>query len=374
MAKVRDYSKGGRIFTASNGQRYSMVKGLEHIDPIIRMEHTKYCYRSYEVNPVVGCDHLCKYCSMHAQTSEEFTASTVVFEDYPQHLVEFIDSTENPRDLNFYFTGRADAFSPIMIESGMCETIFKIFRDKDVRYFIVTKGAKVPDHILKLLQETSENGSIIISYGMPSEAFERRLEPGAPLGKDRLRFAKHLKENGVTVSGLVGPYLPIDDGRDYANKLFSDFKAAGIEHASIQLLKLTKESLEKMIMLLPEYADRFRKIFDMKYKMELDWKLPGGYDTVERFYVNKEYLKEDMIKLRDVAAEHGITVSTCGEQADLIGVHDYNTAGVKKGWACSGMKLKLAQNRPKNTGIVIGSGTLGAQDSSRASTGGGCLV
>lgn len=325
---------------SSHGVPYRVVRGLDGAEELLRLRHTAHCFRAYEVNPSIGCDLLCRYCSMYSQEEQERHVPMTIYADYPAYLDAFIAGHPNPEDLLFYFSARADAFSPAYVESGITAAILEVLQRTGVRFFVLTKGSTVTDEVFDLLVRSRERSQVIFSCGLPSEELELLLEPGAPPSRQRLMLARRCIEAGIPVTGIVAPYLPLGNTEEYARHVFSMLKAAGINHLGIQVLKVSADCLDRMCDLLREHKGRLAELFEMKHKMQLGWRLPGG-KRIDRYYTSVDFLAKELLALRDIAATMGMTVSTCTEICKLIDNPGFNTPAVKAGYSCAGVSTRL---------------------------------
>jgi DNA repair photolyase len=308
------------------------------------MSHTAHCFKAYEVNPMIGCDHRCGYCSILASKDDDRFARSIIFENFPEHLDEFISAQADPRNLTFFFTPRADALSPVMIESGMTRRILSVFERYQTRYFLFTKGGHggtIPADLWALMIPAASRCQVVMSMGLPNPEIEAILEPGAAPSCERLEFVRKCRAAGLRVSGSVAPFLPIhEDSRDYARRVFSRYQEAGVEHVSIELLKVTRSGLQRVISGIPQFSDQLNAAFDFKNKMEVEWKIDGG-ETVERFFTNKEYLASQLKMALEVAEELNLSLSVCAEVATLAGMQHLNRRAASRGYSCAGVHLSL---------------------------------
>ena len=330
--------------TASNGARYRRIHGVENVPQIVRMNHTTHCFKAYEVNPMIGCDHGCTYCSILASTEDDRFGENIVFADFPTHLDNFIRRHEDARSLTFFFTPQADAFSPVMLESGLTNAILSVFDQYKSRFFLFTKGGhggSLPADIWRLLERASTRCQIVMSMGLPDSNLEARLEPGAASSADRLELLRKCRAAGIRASGSVAPFLPVyDNSKDYARRLFGKYRAVGVEHVSIELLKVTRAGLVRLLKAMPEHSEKLREVFDYKHKMEVEWRIPGG-ETVERFFTNREYLASQLRLACEAAAELQMSMSVCAEVAILAGMPSINREAARHGYSCAGVHLSL---------------------------------
>lgn len=117
--------------------------------------------------------------------------------------------------------------------------------------------------------------------------------------------------------------------------MFNRFLNSGIRHASVQVLKLSVECLNRMCKLLPKYEQRLNQLFDINNAKSIEWKLPGG-KTVIRYYADSSYLEKELKKLKLIAKNMNITVSTCKEVCININDVNYNAEAQQKGYNCVG--------------------------------------
>ncbi|KXG77457.1 radical SAM family protein [Thermotalea metallivorans] len=320
---------------SSKGIDYQFVYGLEGAEEITDFRQTSSCFNAHELNPAIGCDFLCRYCSMYSQYETEEHIPVKIYKDYPSYLKEYITNHKNKESLIFNFSPKTDAFSPCLIESGMTESILKILNEESVRYYILTKAGLPPKEIQDLLIKSKEKNQIIISSGLPDEEVEAVLEPGAPPSTKRLEFAEFCSKNGIRVTGIVAPYLPIDEDNTYAQKVFNRYLDSGIKHASVQVLKLSVDCLNRMCELLPKHEQRLKQLFDINNIKPIEWRLPGG-KTVTRFYADSSYLEKEFKKLKLIARDMGMTVSTCKDVCININDTNYNFEAHQSGYNCVG--------------------------------------
>lgn len=331
---------------ASNGARYLRIAGTENIAPVLRMNHTAHCFKAYEVNPMLGCDHRCSYCSILASTTDDHFSTHVVYDDFPAHLQEFIRQQPDPRALTFFFTPQADAFSPVMLDSGMTRRILSVFEQYASRFFLFTKGGhggKLPPDVWSLLERAAPRCQVVMSMGLPDPAFETLLEPGAAPSSDRMELLRRCSAAGIPTSGSVAPFLPLfADNRDYARRVFGRFKDSGVQHVSIEVLKVTRAGLDRVIAALPRHAEPLLQAFDFKHKMGVEWKVAGG-ETVERFFTNKEFLATQLAMALEVAESLDMSLSVCAEVAQLAGMQHINRRAASRGYTCAGVRLRLIE-------------------------------
>lgn len=165
------------------------------------------------------------------------------------------------------------------------------------------------------------------------ERLSKVLEPNAPTPQERFQLAKWCIENGITTTGIVAPYLPF--GHEYARRVFDAYKTVGIQHLSIQLLKLSQQSLNRLCELLPEHAEQLASWYADDERKHVEWRVPGGL-KVQRSYVNTDFMRDTFARLKEYTAEYEMTISTCTEVAMIINDHSFNREALKSGFTCVG--------------------------------------
>jgi len=332
-------------FITKDGVPYQLKSGLDNAEVITDFRQTANCFKAYEVNPAVGCGFRCHYCSMYGQKDTEEHIPVHIYKDYPAYLADFIGSQPDPEKLIFNVSPKTDFFSSELIESGVTAEILRVFRDTKAGFYSLTKGHLPPREIQELLIETRDHNQIIISSGLPDVQMEKLLEPGAATSPERLKFARFCKENGIAVTGIVAPYLPIGDrDEEYRRAVLERFKQVGITHCSIQVLKVSEACLERMSKLMPEHGDRLKTLYlqpNSKEGSTIDWKLPGG-SVVTRSYANDAYMRETLMNFKELSRELGMTVSSCKDVCRLIGDEHFNRDALRAGFTCVGYTRSLA--------------------------------
>lgn len=151
-----------RTMVTSQGLPYEIVSGFENAEEITDFRQTSSCFSSHEVDPVVGCDFGCRYCSMYAQQEVEKHLPIRVYKDYPAYLESHIRSQSEPAKLVFNFSPKTDVLALSLIESGVTERILRVFKETGVQYYILTKGRLPPAEIQELLIGAKDRNQVII--------------------------------------------------------------------------------------------------------------------------------------------------------------------------------------------------------------------
>ena len=314
---------------------YRIMTGAAGREDISSFRQTPYCFPAYELNPAVGCDYGCIYCSMYAQEGRMQHRPVKIYSDYPEYLESVIREMGDDGKV-FNFTPKSDALSPSMVDSGITSEILDVLARNKRHFYILTKSGIPDDGIMERLSAMRDLCQIVISSGLPDERYRSVLEPDAPSISDRMEFAALCRKQGISVSGIIAPYMPRLNG-SYSKDIIERFCESGVKHTSIQLLKLSEECLENLCRAMPDYEDILRDIYDKKECNSVEWSLPQG-KTVKRYFARADVIKDELSKLKQTAASNGMTVSTCRQVMELMDDMGYNSEAARKGIFCVGIK------------------------------------
>ncbi|MFO8016572.1 MAG: radical SAM protein [Candidatus Woesearchaeota archaeon] len=311
---------------------YKIVKGNEGREPISSFRQTANCFSAYEINPALGCDFGCTYCSMYAQEEDMAHQPVKIFSDYPEYLRDAIShlKAEGIRP-TFNFTPKSDVLMPSLIDSGVTQKILDILTETESRFYMITKGGVPPEDVQERIYKAKDLGQIILSAGLPDEKYRMRLEPNAPSIEQRMELGRFCTENGIRAAGIVAPFLP-GMGEDYKEGITKRYRSAGVDHLSIHIMKVSEHCLERMAGIL---GDRIKEAYTESES--IDWGLPGGR-RVKRFYANPEIMKNELYDFKSLAEDKGMTVSVCKDVMRLIGDNHFNSGASRRGITCVGFR------------------------------------
>ncbi|MBI2129781.1 hypothetical protein HYU07_06100 [Candidatus Woesearchaeota archaeon] len=317
---------------------YVPVFGDQGKEAITSLRQTAGCFKVYEVNPAIGCDFGCTYCSMYGQESELRHMPVKVFMDYPKYLEQFIAENRNTNGLIFNFTPKSDAFCNALIDSGVTQRMFDVFIKARTEFYILTKSGIPRKDVQEKLIQAKDLVQIIISAGLPNEEYRAILEPNTPPIEERMAFGKFCAENGIQTAGIAAPFLPFSI-EGYTQSVIDRYADIEVDHISVHLLKLSEMCLERLCKQLRGYGNILKKIYGNETSESIEWTLPGG-KKVKRYYADKEIIKEELKKFKKAAKTKNITLSTCVEVEKLIEDLHFNDDARKKGITCVGFKNK----------------------------------
>lgn len=323
-------------------QKVEYVKGI--CDEILINSHgnTAFCNKNMvEINPTIGCQFQCQYCNAYTQEKDNFFEDVRLFQDYPDYLKNYLEEHKTELDkLFFYFSPKVDMLQECLIESGVTEKILSLLNDYGARYFSVTKGKTPPEKIRKLLIEGRDINQIIISCTMPNERVREILEPGAATISERLEFAKFCKENSIPVTAIFSPILPVED-LEFVKEYIKYYISIGINHFRVDFTEISRDSLDKLISLVPEYEEDFKAVYLDKDAEITKWKVPYKNVMMERYWPSINYMKEKFEMLRDYAKslDDEATVSVCNSLCVANKLCGFNDEAKKRGYNCIGVRF-----------------------------------
>jgi DNA repair photolyase len=326
------------VVTVAKTKQFIPINGSIGREEIELHAQTPNCFPSFEINPAIGCEFGCIYCSMYGQEAKLQHVPVKVFVDYPEYLEEFIRKHKNEGRLVFNFTPKSDAFSPALIESGVTGRILDVLIESNCEFYSLTKSGIPEKRIQKKLIEAKDLAQIVISTGLPNEDYRKILEPNAPNIEERMNFAKFCKQNEILVSGIAAPFLPFSIP-NYHEIVINRFSEVGIDHVSVHMLKLSELCLERMSNALGDYGSLLKKMYLGKDNKTVVWSLPGG-KKITRYYCDAEIIRKELAKLKEIAKTKGVTLSTCVQVEQVIQDTNFNDQARKRGITCVGFRTR----------------------------------
>lgn len=325
-------------------QGYITKKGI--IDEIKIHSHgnTKFCNPNMlEINPAIGCQFECQYCNAYTQEKDNCFNGVVVYEDYPEYLRSWLNDNKNVLDkIFFYYSPKIDCFQDCLIETGVTEKILALFKEYNVKYFMITKGGVPNDAIKKLLINSKDLNQIIISCTMPNEDIRRILEPNAKSISERMELARFCVDNGIRATGIFSPILPIDN-LQFVKDYIKNYIEMGIYHFRVDYTEISRESLRKLCDLLPEYKEQLEAVYLDKDATITHWKVPYTERQIERYWPSMEYMCNTFNDLKNYAEsiDERATVSVCNSLCTQDKLYRFNDKCVNHGINCIGYIMNV---------------------------------
>jgi DNA repair photolyase len=200
----------------------------------------------------------------------------------------------------------SDPYPPKEEELRLSRGCLEILKNRKLRVQIVTKSHLVAQdaHLL-----ASMKACAAITITTINDSVSRRLEPGAPLPKQRLFALNCLAKSGVPTSVRIDPIIPGINDEDIEDLVAAVCKA-GARHITSSTFKARPGSLRKIISVFPEECAGLERMFER------------GNRVAGSLYLPLEIREQMMETVRKNAKIAGLTFSSCREGfASVYGIN-----------------------------------------------------
>lgn len=320
------------------------VEYVEGIDDIVKLRvhgNKPTCNTSMlEINPAIGCQFQCQYCNAYTQEKENRFSNVKVYQDYPEYLDKYIqENYENVKRQFFYFSPKIESFQTCLVDSGISYEILSILKKYGLKCIIVTKCGRLPKELENLLIEMKDLLQILISCSMPNEKIRKIIEPGAAPIEERIGFARFCMENGIKTTAIFSPIFPVEQ-YSYIKRYIDEFYSMGITHYRLNFAEITRDSFDKLVMLLPFYKDDFEKAYISDEALKTDWKIPYTNKEAIRYFPSVKYMKNVFNEIRGYGETKSddITFSVCNSLCVTGKLEHFNDKAHCRGFGCIGYK------------------------------------
>ncbi|WP_243123733.1 radical SAM protein [Thermaerobacter sp. FW80] len=177
----------------------------------------------WSINPYRGCTHGCVYCYARAthpylglDGGVDFESVIFVKAGAVEALRRDLARRSWARELVAIGTA-TDPYQPIEGKYRLMRGILRALIDADTPFSITTKSTLVLRDLDLLIEATRRAGCTVnLSIPTVDPILWRRLEPGTPHPRQRLRALRRLREAGIRAGVFLAPILPgITDDRDH---------------------------------------------------------------------------------------------------------------------------------------------------------------
>jgi DNA repair photolyase len=311
-----------------------------------------------EVSPSVGsCAVGCQYCLV---TDGKHVKGINSFMNYADKVASSLERNKD-RSLFYYFSPKTEAFSEPHLFNGLAHDILRAFithyekhPDSKVRIFIATKagpqhleitdkGESLFDLMAKIPTKIQLNGSI----GIMPPYLHDILEPNAASISERLESLVRCRELGIWAeSVLCQPlYLPYLS-RERITEYFSQFANAGVKNIKPEFFTAEVRNIVLVAQFINHFNPELVGEFFYPYLMESNL---AHIKQRARLAPDKMTCVRKLEEIRDIAYNHGITISICnwvkrelGAAAEWVKTIDMDSAN--NGYRCLGYQTNLLTN------------------------------
>lgn len=311
-----------------------------------------------EVSPSEGsCAVGCQYCLV---TDGQHVKKIQVYTNYAEKLANSLERNKE-REIYYYFSPKTEAFSESHLFNGLAHDIMRTFishfekyPDSRIRIFIATKAGPLHlavlhkgDTLLSLIGKLASKIQVNGSIGIMPSFLRDILEPNAASIEERLEALVQCRELGVWAeSVLCQPlFLPFLT-REAVFAFMSQLASAGVKNIKPEFFTAEIRNIVLVAQYIHYYSpDKVGEFFH-PYLMERNL---SHIKQRSRLAPDKTACIEKLALIRELAAEHGITISICNWVKRELGgktewVKTVDSESAAQGYRCLGYQTRLFKN------------------------------
>ena len=199
------------------------------------------------INPYKGCEHGCAYCyarPSHAylDLSPGLDFETKIYTK-PDAAMLLRKAFENPRYTPEVIAlgANTDPYQPVERKLGITRQILEVLHRYRHPVTIVTKSALI-ERDIDILGDMAQRDLVQVAVSVTSlnKELSRRLEPRATAPHRRLQAIRQLAGNGIPVTVLFAPVIPVLNDNEVESVLDASYEA-GARGAGYVMLRLPHE-------------------------------------------------------------------------------------------------------------------------------------
>jgi len=158
---------------------------------------------NYQIDPYIGCEHLCYYCYVLNQAETDWTKEIRIYDNIQSNLKKEL---ENVPPQKIYMGYYSDPYQPAESEYLQTRKVLEILLERGFSVGILTKSDLVTRDI-DLLKEM-DDASVSVSVAFNNNEVRKKLEASTKDTEVRIEALKILKESGIKTSALLCPVIP----------------------------------------------------------------------------------------------------------------------------------------------------------------------
>ncbi len=230
-----------------NNEKKELYKGI--------ISHTSkftFCGNSFRADTYRGCNFGCKYCfannrSGNFNVKNEIGAIHLAEKWFKEAIIDKDISNIRKEMLNkkvpLHLGGMSDPFQTREWKYGITKEFIKLSNKYEYPVNFSSKTAHLPDEYFELLNPKIHTFQIsIMGY---SDEYISKFETNTPTAKERIAFARKLKDKGFWVGIRIQPLLDINEVLELVRHI--DF----VDYITIEHLKLPQDNNKMMNILVP---------------------------------------------------------------------------------------------------------------------------
>jgi DNA repair photolyase len=158
---------------------------------------------TYQLDPYIGCEHLCYYCYALNQAETDWTEEILMHQDIIGQLSRELSALE-PQ--NIYMGWNTDPYQPLEKVHQQTQQVLELLAHRGFSVSILTKSDLVVRDIELLLKMPEP--SVGFSIAFQDEGVRQRFEAKAPPNARRIAALRRLREAGIRTYVLICPVMP----------------------------------------------------------------------------------------------------------------------------------------------------------------------
>lgn len=212
---------------------------------------------NYQVDPYIGCEHLCYYCYVLGQAETDWTQEVLFHENIAERLER--DLSDIPPQ-TVYMGWHTDPYQPCEAKYRQTRQVLELLARKGFSASILTKS----DLVLRDMDvfQSMNTASVSVSVAFNDDEVLRLFEANTKMTENRIGALQKLKAAGIKTSALICPVIPyITDVRPLIDMLAEHTEKIWIYGLSI--LDRSDKNWKNVNGILENY------FFDLKDQIEI---------------------------------------------------------------------------------------------------------
>ena len=159
---------------------------------------------NYQIDPYIGCAHLCHYCYALNQAETDWSEEILVHKDIRGQLG---DELAQIAPQTIYMGYHSDPYQPAETQFRQTRNALSLLLERGFSASILTKSDLVLRDIDLL--EAMDNAAVSVSVAFNDEATRQRFEAGTVATGGRIAALRTLKKAGIKTGALICPVIPL---------------------------------------------------------------------------------------------------------------------------------------------------------------------
>jgi len=158
---------------------------------------------TYQVDPYIGCEHLCSYCYALNRAETDWTREVLTYRDIVAQVGKELARLE-PQSI--YMGWNTDPYQPVEQVQRQTRRVLELLAGKGHSVCILTKSGLVARDADLLAKMPGSSAGVSLAF--QDEQVRQLFEAGAPPNDQRIDALKALKEAGIGTYALICPLMP----------------------------------------------------------------------------------------------------------------------------------------------------------------------